>query len=289
MKAELLVDCRCTLGEGPVWDEGRKHLWWLDIEEAKLHQYIPDSNEHIVHKLPEKAGSFAFREQGGFVMAGERGWSFYDAEEQRWQPIADPEPHLPRNRFNDGKCDSAGRFYAGTASLDNRAEGALYVLQPDLRWERLADGIVCSNGITWSADGTVMYYIDSYTRRIDRLDVDVTTGRVSNRRTLIRVEEDGVLPDGMTSDEEGMLWVAEWGGWKVSRWNPAAGERLMFVEVPAAFVTSCTFGGEQMDELFITTAASGLTAEERERQPLAGGVFRAKVGVKGQPFSRFKG
>lgn len=289
MQAELVLDCRAALGEGPVWDERLECVWFVDIEQKKMHRYDPNHQAHEEHALPERVGSFAIREQGGFIMAGERGWSFFDPErtgEERWIPIADPEPDLPRNRFNDGKCDSSGRFLAGTMSSGNQPEAAFYVLHPNLQWEKLFGEVTCSNGIAWTAEGDVMYYIDTFTRRVDRFDYDAETGRPSNRRTAVTYREGGGVPDGMTIDEEGMIWVAEWGGWNVSRWNPLTGERLMIVDVPAANVTSCVFGGKDMDELYITTAGGNRSSAD---QPHAGGLFRANVGIKGRTMHRFAG
>lgn len=289
MKAELLIDSACLLGEGPVWDERDGTLWWVDIEGKRLHRYQTSQASHESYALPERVGAFALREQGGLLMAGDNGWAFCDTDGSNWTPIADPEPNLPRHRFNDGKCDATGRFYAGTYMMENQPDAAFYVLQPDLTWQRLLDGIICSNGLTWSPDRQTMYYIDSPTKQVDRLDVDPATGLVQNRETVIRVPEAGVTPDGMTADVEGMLWVAEWGGGKVSRWNPHTGERLLTIEVPAKHVTSCVFGGENMDELFITTASLVLSEQERSEYPHAGGVFHARVGVKGLPSYRFAG
>lgn len=290
MKAELLVDSRCLLGEGPVWDEREGTLWWVDIDGKRLHRYHMAEGRHEQTALPAKVGSFALREAGGLITAGEHGWALCDKDGGNWTPLADPEKDYPRHRFNDGKCDAKGRFYAGTYSLDNKPEASLYVMHPDLTWHKLLDGgIVCSNGLAWSDEGKTLYYIDSPTKRIDRFTVDPVSGRISERRTVIEIDEPGVVPDGMTIDEEGMLWVAEWGGWKVSRWNPHTGQRLMIIEVPAQHVTSCAFGGAQMDELFITTASIGLSEEDRLKQPHAGGVFHVHAGIKGRRSYRFAG
>ena len=287
MKAQLLVDSACLLGEGPVWDDRSGTLWWVDIDGKQLHRYVVREKRHEQVALPVKVGAFALREHGGIIAACENGWALCDENGRDWTAIADPEREYPEHRFNDGKCDAVGRFYAGTYSLKNLPDAALYVMQPDRSWQKLQDGIVCSNGLAWSTDDRTMYYIDSPTKRVDRFDVDPETGLIANRQTVIRLQDPEVSPDGMTADEEGMLWVAEFGGWKVSRWNPHTGERLMTIEVPAQYVTSCAFGGEQMDELFITTASFGRT--DAAQQPHAGGVFHAKVGVRGRPTYRFAG
>lgn len=280
MKAELVIDSRGILSEGPVWDA--QSLWWVDIEGKLLHRYNSVHEEHTTFSLPEKVGSFSLQQQGGMVMAGEQGWSAYEPETGAWRHLADPELNQPSTRFNDGKCDRAGRFIAGTASLRGESEGALYSLHADGSWHRLLEGVTCSNGITWSPDDRTMYYIDSYTYKVDALDYDIATGQAANRRTILSYEGTGILPDGMTADEEGLLWIAEWGGSKVSRWNPGTGERILTVEVSATNVTSCTFGGPQLDELWITTARSDLSDSELKLQPYAGSIFRAKVGIRGR-------
>jgi len=289
MFAKLLVECNSILGEGPVWDERRGMLWWTDIDGLKLYRYHLASGHHEQVPVPEKVGAFALREKGGIIAAAAGGWVLCDEDGSDWRHVADPEPDHPNHRFNDGKCDASGRFYAGTYALDGQPRASLYVMRPDLRWERLTSGVICSNGLTWSPDNRIMYYIDSPRRCVDRFLVDPATGRISDRQTVIMFEESNVLPDGMTVDEEGMLWVAEWGGWKVCRWNPHTGQKLMTIEVPTKHVTSCAFGGDGMDELFITTASAGLTEEERREQPLAGSVFHVKVGVRGRPSYRFAG
>lgn len=287
MEARLLIDSACLLGEGPVWDERSGTLWWTDIDGKKVHRYHLKSGHHESFSVPERVGAFALRDQGGLVVASEKGWALCEEDGSNWTEIANPEPDAIEHRFNDGKCDAKGRFYAGTYSMKNHPHASLYVLYPDLSWKRLEEGITCSNGITWSADQRIMYYIDSPTKRVDRFDADPESGLVSNRQTVIRMDHPNISPDGMTSDEEGMLWVAEFGGWKVSRWNPHTGEKLMTIDVPAQYVTSCVFGGEEMDELFITTASFGRA--RGEQQPHAGGIFHVKVGIKGRPTHRFAG
>ncbi|CAH1221449.1 6-deoxy-6-sulfogluconolactonase [Paenibacillus allorhizoplanae] len=287
--AELAVDAHCFLGEGPVWDPSGQQVLWIDYDKGTLHDYIPSSGVHRIRKLPMKVASFALREGGGILIAGDRGLALYNQEDETMEIICDPESHLPQTRFNDGKCDLKGRFFAGTASKGNARDGALYVFYPDGSYSQLDSGIGCSNGITWSNDGKTMYYIDSLAYRVDAFDFDTETGLVAGKRTVIPYQGTEILPDGMTSDEEGMIWVAEWGGWKVSRWNPATGERLAVIELPVKYVTSCVFGGKDMDELYITSASSPLSEDAHAEQPSAGGLFRAKIGIKGRPTYRFRG
>jgi len=287
--AELVVDAKSSLGEGPIWDAQRNRILWIDYDKALLHAYEPQNGTHSVITLPHQVSCFALREAGGFIVAGNEGIAFLDPETGEAETLVDPERDLVATHFNDGKCDPRGRFLAGTLSERNEPEGSLYQVDSNRECRRLETGIACSNGLAWSIDERTLYYVDSLTQLIVAYDYDIDTGAIGNRREIVSYLGTDALPDGMTSDEEGMLWVAEWGGWQVSRWNPATGERLAVVEVPAKHVTSCAFGGEHLDELFITTAAAELSCKERENQPLAGGLFRAKVGVKGSPAHLFKG
>lgn len=286
-EAELVVDSRSVLGEGPVWNAETRCVYWVDITGKRLHTFHVDSGKHEERALPCKISSFAFKESGGAVAAGEGGFYHLDVDGCELQPIADPEKHLP-HLFNDGKCDPRGRFYAGTHTQGNGRGGAFYMLDQAGRVTKLFDGVGCSNGIAWSLDFKTMYYIDSPVRTLDAFDYDIESGLVQNRRTLIRYSND-IMPDGMTWDDEGMLWIAEWGGWNVTRWNPHTGERLAVVNVPSQYVTSCIFAGDNLDVLYITTAAQNMSDEQLQNQPHAGGLFRVKTGNSGAPSYLYKG
>jgi sugar lactone lactonase YvrE len=189
--------------------------------------------------------------------------------------------------MNDGKCDGAGRFWAGTMSPE-RGDARLYRLDPDRSVRTMVEGVTCSNGLGWSLDERTMYYIDTPTRRIDAFDYDAPTGDISRRRTLIEVPREHGSPDGMALDESGCLWVAFWGGGAVRRYTPQ-GVLDRTVEVDATNVTSCAFGGSDRSELYITTAGGKPSPAEREARPHAGGVFVTRPGVKGMPVSAFAG
>lgn len=282
--AECVLDAKATLGEGPSWLEATQTLLWVDIERSRICFFEPSVGTNRVLQLDNHVGVAVPTVSGDLVAATFGGFVRVDAESGNDTAICDPESDLPRNRFNDGKCDPAGRLWAGSISYD-RTPGAasLYCLETNGQVERRVAGVSTSNGLAWSADERTMYYIDTPTRRVDRFDFEVQSGAISNRSTIIRVPEDIGKPDGMTIDQEGMLWVCLWGGAAVTRWNPQTGEMIGRIPLPAERITSCCFGGPNYSDLYITSARTGLTDEELEQQPLAGGVFRASVGVCGYP------
>lgn len=286
---ELVLDAKATLAEGPTWDEETQKLYWLDIEKKQLNKFDPVSKQNVVTQFDQYVSAVALKKSGGLVLAMQHGFYFMDLDKDKPTPIIDPEAHLPNNRFNDGKCDPLGQFWAGTMSMNNESEaGALYCLNKHREVSSKISGVSVSNGLAWSPDGRTMYYIDSPTKQVVAYDFDAI-GNISNRRVVVNIPEGEGVPDGMTIDEEGHIWVAQWGGYKVSRWNVNDGTRLAEVSVPAAHVTSCTFGGDKLDELYITTARSGLTDRMLAEQPLAGGIFKMKTGVKGLPAMKYDG
>jgi sugar lactone lactonase YvrE len=288
--AELVLDAKATLGEGALWDAKGQVLLWIDIMNSQVHVYDPATQQNRTIQLDQMAGTVVPRRSGGLMVAVHHGFASLDLETERLEILADPERDLPGNRFNDGKCDPAGRFWAGTLALDG-AQGVcnLWRLDPDLSVHKMLGGVSVSNGIVWSLDHRTMYYIDTPTGQVDRFDYDLGTGDIDNRSVAVRIPAEMGYPDGMTIDSEGMLWVALWQGGKVSRWDPVQGRLLQTVDLPASNVTSCAFGGEHLDQLYITTARIALGDEQLEKQPLAGGLFRADVGVAGLPAFEFAG
>lgn len=285
---ELVIDAKAQLGEGPAWDEDAQLLYWVDILGKTIHTYDPLSLKEEMIQLDEHIGAVVPAKNGGLIAALQRGFYFIDLPSETLSKIADPEQHLPNNRFNDGKCDPKGRFWAGTMAYD-AAEGQanLYCLEEGKEVVKKLDQVTISNGIAWSTDFKTMYYIDTPTKEVVAFDYDLDTGNISNKRVVIEIQDKMGNPDGMTSDMDGNLWIAHWGGNQVSNWNPHTGELLGSISVPAPQVTSCVFGGKNRDELYITSARAGMNEEQLEKYPHAGGVFRVKVGVKGAPTFKY--
>ncbi len=284
---ELLVDLRSFIGEGPVWDPRIERLVWVDILAGRLHLTARDGATRTI-SLPSPVGSVALRASGGWVAALADGfWAV--AEDGSAERLADVQSDRPDLRFNDGKCDPQGRFWAGTMALDHRpGVGALYRLDPDLTVTRMIDGVAISNGLDWSLDGRTMYYVDTPTGRIDQFEFDPTSGAISGRRPFVTIPSSDGSPDGLTVDAEGGVWLALWDGSVVRRYRPD-GSVDRDIRLPVSEVTCPVFGGPDLDELYITTAWELLSDEQHAREPLAGGLFRVRPGVRGRPASPFAG
>jgi xylono-1,5-lactonase len=273
-----VADVQAVLGEGPVWVEREHALYWVDIQGSKVFR-LHDGDVRT-WDTPIRVCSLAPRASGGFVAGTEDGIFFVDLDSGRFEPIADPEADRPGNRFNDGKVDRAGRFWAGTMDDKEReSAGTLYRLDPDLRCTDIDHGYRITNGPAFSPDGRLMYHSDTARQLTYVFDVD-DAGNAANRREFARFAADEGFPDGMTVDAEGCLWIAFWGGWCVRRYSPQA-ELMRKLELPAGQITSCAFGGEGLRTLFVTSARRGLEGTELARQPFSGGLFAAQAGVAG--------
>jgi sugar lactone lactonase YvrE len=286
--AECVFRAGAVLGEGPVWDVARQRLWWVDIERRELHSLEPASCVDCTWTLEQRIGFVVPTVRGDLIVGTQGGLMRFDPSTGSVAPVADPESHIPENRFNDAKCDPAGRLWAGTMSVSEAPGlGSLYRVDGVWRIDRILAGVSISNGLAWASDSRTMYYIDSPTRRVDTFDFDSLTGDIANRRTAIEITEG--FPDGMCIDTAGNLWVALWGGWGVACYEPSTRAEVARIEVPVEAITSCCFGGPAWNELYITTASRDLDANGHATQPLAGSVFRAHPGIAGPPTQLFVG
>jgi sugar lactone lactonase YvrE len=280
-KAELELEIPASLGEGAIWNHETNTFWWVDIEGRKLNIYDPMTKSNSVIDVKERIGTVVPAKSGGAIVALENGIFHLDLESEEMKMICNPLEELDTIRFNDGKCDPAGRLWVGSMSLKFiKGAASLYTISSDGSYREVFGGVTVSNGIIWSNDHKTLYYIDTPLGNVRAWDYDLVTGDISNERVLISIPEGMGGPDGMTIDKEGKLWIAMWGGNQVSRWDPENGELIGKVEVPAPNVTSCAFGGPDLDVLYITTAG-GDNQKMKEDYPLAGSVFKVKPGVKG--------
>ena len=283
--AELVCDARAELGEGPLWDDRTGELVWVDIMQGVVHRFDPVTGSDRSFEVGRSVGTVVPRASGGYVLATRDGFAAAD-DDGIVSALAEVESDRDEMRMNDGACDSRGRFWAGTMHLDcTTCAGTLYRLDADGSVTPMLRDVTISNGIGWSLDDGVMYFVDTGTPHVDAFDYDPESGAISGRRRLATIEAGAGTPDGITVDAEGCVWVALWDGWAVRRYGPD-GTHLGTIDVPAARVTKPAFGGPALTDLYITTAA----AEKPDpRQPNAGGVFRARPGVAGLPAHAFAG
>lgn len=271
---EVAVGKPCILGEGPVWDSKTKRLLYVDIINGTVHEYDPATGDCKTIDVHQMVGAIAICNDGNLLAALKEGLAIINRRTGKLDLFSFPESHLPANRFNDGKCDPSGRFWIGSMHVDETANaGTVYMLETNLSVSKKIENTTISNGMAWSPDQQIFYYIDTPTMNVVAYDFDNASGTIKNKRAVISVKEKDGHPDGMTVDTDGMLWIAHWNGWQVARWNPNTGEKLFSLSMPVANVTSCTFGGDGLTDLYITTAKKGLTDEESKNQPLAGNLF----------------
>ncbi|QCR23652.1 SMP-30/gluconolactonase/LRE family protein [Pontibacter sp. SGAir0037] len=290
-RAELVLDAKAKLGEGALWHPTEKKLYWVDINGEALHIYDPATKKDKKFPTGSRVGTVVPVEGGGALVALQSGIHKIDTKIGKLTLIANPIAGDDKMRFNDGKCDPGGRFWVGTMATDGRKEvAALYRMDKDKQVHQVLDKVTTSNGIVWTADKKTMYYADTPTRMVQAFDYDNKTGEISNGRVAFRIPAStGGAPDGMTMDAEGKLWIALWGAGAVTRWDPETGEMLQKIEVPAPETTSCAFGGENLDILYITTAQEWISPENLQKYPLSGGLFAVKPGVKGVKAEFYKG
>lgn len=285
-EVEVVVALDAELGEGPTWDARAGQLIWVDILGRRIHRTDPATGITDSVPTPLHVGAIAPRAAGGYVAALQDGfWIFDDGPPRRIATVPEAQPGL---RFNDGKCDPAGRFWAGTMAYDESAgAGCLYRLDLDGSVTRVLSEVSISNGLAWSRDGETMFFIDTPNRRVDAFAFDLATGAIGDRRTVVTFPPEFGWPDGMTIDADGGLWVAFWDGCAVRRFVDGRLDRT--IELPVSRVTSCAFGGADLDELYITSARDRLSPEQPRDQPLAGALFRIRPGVRGVPAAVYAG
>ena len=282
---DLVLDAKAALGEGAIWNRALQRLHWVDISGHRVFTYDPASGENRPYDVGQMVGTVVPRVGGGLLLARHDGFATLDLATGEVNSLPRPSEHDPAAaRFNDGKCDPAGRFWAGTMSLvKGQPLGRLYRLDADGAMHVMVRDVRTSNGIAWSLDRRTMYYIDTPLMRVDAFNYDDVTGAIAGRHPVITIPPGIGRPDGSTLDAEGMLWVALWDGGRVTRWDPRTGRLLQTIRLPVTRVTSCAFGGPELDILYVTSAREGLTEAQLAAQPLAGGLFRVTPGVRGIP------
>ena len=288
-KTVLVYNTKAILGEGPVWDWRKQLLFWVDIEGKKLHQYNTLTKESSEWGFEEMIGAALPTEKGDIILALESGLASFDCTAETLTRHKVLENSDPKMRYNDAKVGPEGTIWIGSMHKEFVPHtGNLFRVTKDLKASIQIANTTISNGMAWSSDKKTFYYIDSTTHKVFAYDFEIGSDTISNKRILIEVPKDFGSPDGMCIDVEGMLWIAHWGDGCVRRWNPKTAKVLEKITVDAPHVTSCCFGGQDLDTLYITTARSGLSQEQQSKFPLSGGLFTYKPKVKGTPITYFK-
>lgn len=288
-EVEHLLATGNGLGESPQWNVEEKALYWVDIWAGTIYRFRPERGTYEIFNTGIPIGALSFRASGGLVLATRDGFAYWDSKEGKLDFIADTEAENKKSRFNDGKVDPQGRFWAGTMIQGSpEAVNSLYRLDPDGTVHTMETGVVLSNGLGWSPDNKTMYFNDSGKNVIYAYDFDPSTGNISNRRNFVQLPRGEIIPDGLTVDSKGYIWCVLFKGFKIIRYDPT-GKIDREIRMPTRLTTSCIFGGDNMDELFITTACG----EEREKHareaPFDGDLFRIQTDVKGIPEPKFAG
>ncbi|MCZ6595423.1 MAG: SMP-30/gluconolactonase/LRE family protein [Bacteroidetes bacterium] len=280
--AQLEYEIPSLLGEGAFWNYKSGELYWIDIDGKKLHIYNPETKTNRSFPTPSRIGTVVPQTDTTAVIALEDGIYIINTENGNIKALSEVEKEMTFNRFNDGKCDPNGNLWVGSMHLEQMIPmGSVYKISETGETTKMIDSVTISNGIVWTKDASAMYYIDTPTQNIQVFDFDTATSTLSNERTAVRVPKALGFPDGMSIDEEDMLWVGLWNGNAIGRFDPKTGKLISKIEVPAHNVTSCAFGGKNLDKLYITTASVDMTEEEKANYPLAGSLFVADPGVKG--------
>lgn len=296
-----VIETGAILGESPVWSPDEQVLWWLDIKTPALHRFDPATGTDRSWSLPQETGSIVLRAGGGLVAGMRDGFAFLSVTDDSvaLEQIGNPEPDRPQSRLNDGRVDRQGRYWAGSMHdpegppqhyFEREPVGVFYRLDGDRTIHPMIEGILVSNGLCWSPDGTTMYAADSPTRTIRAWDYDTATGEISGARVFARIPEEAGrgTPDGAIVDAEGGLWTAEFRGGRVTRFAPDGREDRM-IAMPVSRPTCPMFGGPDLRTLYVTSAKIMLSPEELAREPLAGALFALDVGVAGLPEAAFPG
>ncbi|MEH2391712.1 MAG: SMP-30/gluconolactonase/LRE family protein [Nostoc sp.] len=282
-----VLEARARLGEGPIWDSSQNLLYWVDVYNHRVHQFHPATGKNSFFDVGDVVGAIATAGADRLIMALRDHLVFLNTHTGVVTPILEIEGNLPNNRFNDGKCDSQGRFWFGSMSSLEKPHASLYRYDNDGSLHVMETGLTVSNGLGWSPDEKTFYLTDSPHHKIYAYDFNSVTGNISNRRICVDLTNESFYPDGLTIDSEGHIWSAMWDGWCVIRFN-TKGEEMLRLNLPVQLPTSCTFGGKDLQTLYITTASVGLSQAEIEKSFSSGDLFALQTDVTGLPTYGFQ-
>jgi len=287
MEPVNVYPCQNIIGEGPLWNVEEQAIYWVDIDGKKIQRFYPETGKYDSFDVPVKVCLMAFREKGGMIFGAEDGFYFWDPETQKMDFITHPEKGKKEARFNDGKVDRKGRLWAGTMTFEG-ATSALYRMGADLSVSKMVSEVTIANGVGWSPDNSTMYFVDSIRYVINAFDYDLATGSISNQRPFVQMDAEFGIPDGLTVDSDGYVWCAIYGAWKVMRYDPS-GKVASEIKMPVSKPSSCMFGGKDLNELYVTSIAEGLSEADKAKEPMAGDLFMIKTDVIGLSEPYFAG
>ncbi|BAT51241.1 SMP-30/gluconolaconase/LRE domain-containing protein [Nostoc sp. NIES-3756] len=278
-KIKNVLFARARLGEGPVWDSTHQCLYWVDIYNHRVNRFNSVTGENLYFDVGDVVGAIVLAGTNRLIMAQRHGLTFLNLDNGEVIAIIQIETDKPKNRFNDGKCDRQGRFWFGSLSPD-KPEANLYRYDPDGSLHLMETGLTISNGLGWSPDQKTFYLTDSSQQKIYAYNFDAVTGKISDRRIFVNLTGESFYPDGMAIDNQGNIWSAMWDGWCVICFNPQ-GKEISRIKLPVQRPTSCTFGGEDLRTLYITSASVGLSEQEIEQSFYSGDLFAVETNTIG--------
>jgi len=287
MEPVNVYPCQNIIGEGPLWNVEEQAIYWVDIDGKNIQRFYPETGKYDSFDVPVKVCLMAFREKGGMIFGAEDGFYFWDPETQKMDFITHPEKGKKEARFNDGKVDRKGRLWAGTMTFEG-ATSALYRMGADLSVSKMVSEVTIANGVGWSPDNSTMYFVDSFRYVINAFDYDLATGSISNQRPFVQMDAEFGIPDGLTVDSDGYVWCAIYGAWKVMRYDPS-GKVASEIKMPVSKPSSCMFGGKDLNELYVTSIAEGLSEADKAKEPMAGDLFMIETEVIGLSEPYFAG
>ncbi|HEY6977588.1 MAG TPA: SMP-30/gluconolactonase/LRE family protein [Chitinophagaceae bacterium] len=288
MNASLLYKSNCYLAEGPMWHNERESFFWVDIDGKAFHEYKLQSGDVRRWQLYHRISLVVESKDGRLILGMENGIAAFNLQTETMEWLVDLERNILTNRSNDGACDAAGRLWIGTMAKDFApAAGSLYCIDANFSVTKKLEKQTIPNGLVWSLDNKRMYFIDTPTQCVRSFLFDVESGNIQFEKVVIEIDKQNGSPDGMAIDEEGMLWIAQWNGFGVYRWDPLKGRLLDKITLPVPQVSSCVFGGDKLNYLFITTARENMKDADLQKYPDSGNVFIAETKVKGVPAFKF--
>jgi len=288
---ECVLKIRSILGEGPLWDEAEKRLYWLDLRKPAIYRFDPATgkNSKIKASLRGYIGGMVLRAKGGMMAVDQRGIFALDPKTGQMRPFAKPAKDMRQLWFNDAKCDRQGNLWTGVGDRkEAKPIGVFYRVGHKGKVTKVDSKFICPNGPAFSPDGRICYFADSYACKIYRYDIDPATGKVGPRHLFAAVPEGQGVPDGMTVDAEGGVWSCQWDGWRITRYSPD-GRVDRVIDMPVPRPTAVEFGGEDLATLYITSASVDLSREQLKQAPLSGSVFACDPGMRGLVEPRFAG